>query len=158
MLQNLLCLQKKTTQVIVFVFHLKQLSFFPYECPGLCRPMMEGQKVVSHKLFPLLPYQPVINRAKINRNTPYLSLHNFYCTFLLLSELCVVQCSIQVNYDFTMQKFNIGNTTVIFIKVCMQDVYILFQLSTKASNKMYMVRNRFLDLKELQIPKYSLLL
>ena len=20
-----------------FVFHLKQLSFFPYECPGLCR-------------------------------------------------------------------------------------------------------------------------
>ena len=145
--------------VVFFVFHFVQLYVFPYECPGLCRPMMEGQKVVSHKLFPFLPYQPVINRAKINRNTPYLSLHNFYCTFLLLSELCVVQCSIQVNYDFTMQKFNIGNTTVIFIKVCMQDVYtILFQLSTKASNKIYMVRNRFLDLKELQIPKYSLLL
>ena len=36
MLQNLLCLWKKKTHVVFFVFHLEQLSFSPYECPGLC--------------------------------------------------------------------------------------------------------------------------
>ena len=36
MLQNLLCLCKKKTHVVFFVFHLEQLSFSPYECPGLC--------------------------------------------------------------------------------------------------------------------------
>ena len=36
MLQNFLYLYKKKTQVDFFVFHFKQLSFFPYECPGLC--------------------------------------------------------------------------------------------------------------------------
>ena len=34
MLQNLLCLWKKKTHVVFFVFHLEQLSFSPYECPG----------------------------------------------------------------------------------------------------------------------------
>ena len=33
MLQNLLCLWKKKTHVVFFVFNLEQLSFFPYECP-----------------------------------------------------------------------------------------------------------------------------
>ena len=37
MLQNFLYLYKKKTQVVFFVFHFEQLSFFPYECPGLCR-------------------------------------------------------------------------------------------------------------------------
>ena len=37
MLQNLLCLWKKKTHVVFSVFHLEQLSFSPYECPGLCR-------------------------------------------------------------------------------------------------------------------------
>ena len=35
MLQILLCLWKKKTHVVFFVFHLEQLSFFPYECPAL---------------------------------------------------------------------------------------------------------------------------
>ena len=33
-LQNFLYLYKKKTQVVFFVFHFKQLSFFPYECPA----------------------------------------------------------------------------------------------------------------------------
>ena len=37
MIQNLLCLWEKKTHVVFFVFHLEQLSFSPYECPGLCR-------------------------------------------------------------------------------------------------------------------------
>ena len=37
MLQNFLYLYKKKKQVIFFVFHFEQLSFSPYECPGLCR-------------------------------------------------------------------------------------------------------------------------
>ena len=36
MLQNLLCLWKKKTHVVFFVFHLEQLWILPYECPGLC--------------------------------------------------------------------------------------------------------------------------
>ena len=36
MLQNLLCSWKKKTQVVFFIFHLEQLLFSPYECPGLC--------------------------------------------------------------------------------------------------------------------------
>ena len=35
MLQNLLCLCKKKTHIVFFVFHFKQLYFFPYECPSL---------------------------------------------------------------------------------------------------------------------------
>ena len=31
MLQNLLCLWKKKTHIAFFVFHLEELSFFPYE-------------------------------------------------------------------------------------------------------------------------------
>ena len=31
MLQNLLCLWKKKTHVVFFIFHLEQLSFSPYE-------------------------------------------------------------------------------------------------------------------------------
>ena len=37
MLQNLLCLWKKKTHVIFFVFHLEQLWVLPYKCPGLCQ-------------------------------------------------------------------------------------------------------------------------
>ena len=37
MLQNFLYLYKKKTQLVFFIFHFEQLSFFPYECPGLCR-------------------------------------------------------------------------------------------------------------------------
>ena len=32
----MLCLCKKKTHVVFFIFHLEQLSFSPYECPGLC--------------------------------------------------------------------------------------------------------------------------
>ena len=28
---------EKKTHVVFFVFHLEQLLFSPYECPGLCR-------------------------------------------------------------------------------------------------------------------------
>ena len=35
MLQNFLYSYKKKTQVLFFVFHFEQLSFPPYECPGL---------------------------------------------------------------------------------------------------------------------------
>ena len=45
MLQNLPYLWKKKTHVVFFVFHLEQLSFFPYKCPGLC------QKVERTPLF-----------------------------------------------------------------------------------------------------------
>ena len=37
MLQNFLHLYKKKTQVVFFVFQIEQLSFFPYEFPGLCQ-------------------------------------------------------------------------------------------------------------------------
>jgi len=37
MLQNLLCLWKEKTYVVVFIFNLEQLSFFPYECSGPCQ-------------------------------------------------------------------------------------------------------------------------
>ena len=49
MLQNLLCLWKKKTHVVFFVFHLKQLLFFPYGCPGLCRhkPVHKGKMKVA---------------------------------------------------------------------------------------------------------------
>ena len=30
-------MEKENPSVFCFVFHLKELSFFPYECPGLCR-------------------------------------------------------------------------------------------------------------------------
>ena len=33
MLQNLLCLCKKKTQVVFLVFHFKQIWVLPYECP-----------------------------------------------------------------------------------------------------------------------------
>ena len=36
-LQNFLYSYKKKTQVVFFVFQFEQLSFSPYECPGLCR-------------------------------------------------------------------------------------------------------------------------
>ena len=29
--------EKENPHSFFFVFHLEQLSFFPYECPGLCR-------------------------------------------------------------------------------------------------------------------------
>ena len=41
MLQNLLCLWKKKTHVVFFVFHLEQFSFSPYKCPGLCRHIVQ---------------------------------------------------------------------------------------------------------------------
>ena len=37
MLQNFLYLYKKKTRVVFFVFRFEQLSFLPYECPGLCQ-------------------------------------------------------------------------------------------------------------------------
>ena len=36
-LQNLLYFMYKKTHVVFFVFHLVQLYFSPYECPGLCQ-------------------------------------------------------------------------------------------------------------------------
>ena len=37
MLQNLLCLCKKKTQVVFFVFHFKQIWVLPYEWPRICQ-------------------------------------------------------------------------------------------------------------------------
>ena len=52
MLQNLLCLWKKKTDVLFFVFHLEHLSFSPYECPGLCWPRtLFFWRVTSRHLF-----------------------------------------------------------------------------------------------------------
>ena len=48
MLQNLLCLWKKKTHVVFFIFHLEQLSFFPYECPGLCRHRPGHKELQDH--------------------------------------------------------------------------------------------------------------
>ena len=36
-LQNLLYFMYKKTHLVFFVFHLVQLYFSPYECPGLCQ-------------------------------------------------------------------------------------------------------------------------
>ena len=46
MLQNLLCLWKKN-HVVFFIFHFKQLSFFPYECSGICRDRLKGKMKVA---------------------------------------------------------------------------------------------------------------
>ena len=51
MLQNLLCLWKKKTHVVFFIFHLEQLSFSPYECPGLCRHRFVKSMMFNYSYF-----------------------------------------------------------------------------------------------------------
>ena len=51
MLQNFLYLYKKKTQVVFFIFHFEQLSFLPYECPGLYRPRPGHSYREKWKLF-----------------------------------------------------------------------------------------------------------
>ena len=48
-LQNLLCLCKKKTQVVFFVFPFV-FSFYPYECqcPGLCRPLFSEERYTTY--------------------------------------------------------------------------------------------------------------
>ena len=49
MLQNLLCLCKKKTQVVFFVFPFV-FSFYPYECqcPGLYRPLFSEERYKTY--------------------------------------------------------------------------------------------------------------
>ena len=49
MIQNLLCLWKKKTHIVFFVFHLEQFSFSPYKCPGLCGHIIQFLTITYQK-------------------------------------------------------------------------------------------------------------
>ena len=63
MLQNLLCLWKKKTHVVFFIFDLEQLSFFPHECPGLCRHKGKIKVALNEKRKKLHGFSFSINIA-----------------------------------------------------------------------------------------------
>ena len=65
---HLLYFYNKKTHIDFFVFHFKQLSFFPYECPGLCRHRPGHSLVKKIKLLEMKNENNYINRFTYYKN------------------------------------------------------------------------------------------
>ena len=97
----------KKTHVVFFIFHFEQLSFFPNECPGLCR-LSEKDKVARNekrkKLHGFSYYKNIANfeafwqDKNFNKNLLFLGSVKCLSTPSYLSSLFKMICQIYISW------------------------------------------------------------